>query len=392
MTFHYITANQSGLNTGKGDNIFVAQGVTINGGIDMRGSGINSGGEQTVNFNGTLFGSLNDYWTDSSGRNQVFIGATGSINNYWSSAIQMGGGGHTIVNAGTISSMQYGTALYMLGTLGAYQSERITLTNTGTISSISQHPERTWADSTVYIQSTAGATLTNTGSILSSIGYAVAFYSGEDSVTNHGLIQGGVLLGDGNDWLDSRQGWITGIVLGGGGNDTVYGGKGDDTLVGDSGNDRIDGSIGADVMIGGAGDDIYFVDNSFDVVDEDNLTWGGDGSDTIKSAINFDLRNSEQVIGTIEKLVLTGTANIDGFGTNANETIEGNVGNNVLIGSYGDDTLYGNAGNDQLFGDQGNDALAGGIGKDTLYGGEGADWLDGSLGDDLMFGGAGKDT
>lgn len=392
MANHYITTNQTSLNTAKGDNTFVAFGVTINGGIDMRGVGIANGGEQTVNLNGTLFGSLNDYYTATSGRNQVFIGETGSINHYWSSAIQMGGGGHTIINAGTISSMQYGTAMYLLGTVGAYQTERITLTNTGTISSISLHPERTWADATIYASSSVGTTLTNTGTILSSIGYAVTLYSAEDIVTNHGLIQGGVRLGDGNDWFDSRQGFVTGMVLGDGGNDILYGGKGDDNLVGGADNDRIDGSIGADLMVGGTGDDTYFVDNSFDVVDEDNATWGGGGNDTVKSAISFDLTNPEQVIGTIETLVLTGTANISGFGTGANETIEGNSGNNILNGSFGDDNLSGNGGNDQLFGDLGNDSLVGGDGNDMLYGGAGADFLEGGLGDDLMFGGAGRDT
>lgn len=394
---HYITANQTSLSTANGDNTFVAQGVTINYGIDMRGdNGGKTGGDQTVTLYGTLFGSLNDYYGSSSGGDQIFIGPTGSVNTYWFGAVMLGGGGHILVNAGTISSMNYGNAIEIEARVqGAHQLDRNYITNTGTVSAISLHPDRAWGDATIYVAANdgaAGTTVTNTGSILSSIGYAITLSTGDDSVTNGGFIQGGVKLNTGNDLFDGRLGTITGGVFGDNGNDTLYGSKGDDTLAGGEGDDRLDGYAGADDMIGGNGDDIYVVDNTEDAVDENNATYGGGGNDTVRSSISFDLSDTAQVIGTIETLILTGTANLNATGTDNAETLIGNIGNNILTGGGGDDTLNGRGGNDQIFGDAGNDVLSGGAGNDMLYGGDGGDTLDGGTGADALYGGANGDT
>jgi Ca2+-binding RTX toxin-like protein len=392
-TNHYITTNQTSLSTGNGDNTFVAQGVSINFGIDMRGSGDVGGGNQTVTIYGMLFDSLDDYFTTTSGEDQVFIGATGSISTNWFGAIIFGGGGHVVVNAGTISSMSYGNAVEFVGSTGADQSERDYVTNTGTISAISLHPDRQFADATIYAQNAAAITVTNSGSILSSTGYAMALSEGDDVVINSGLIQGGVNLGNGNDSFDSRQGWITGPILAGDGDDTLWGGKGDDTIVGGDGDDRIDGSIGADDMIGGFADDTYFVDNTGDIVDENNAQYGGGGNNTIYSAISFDLGNPAQVIGTVQTLVLTGTADINAIGTAQSETITGNIGDNVIRGEGGKDTLRGGGGDDKLFGGNGGgNVLSGGAGEDMLRGGNGPDTLNGGSGADVMYGSAGNDT
>lgn len=390
MTNNYITTNQTSLSTANGDNTFVAPGVTISYGIDMRG---NKGGDQTVTLYGTLFGEIDDYFDTLSGGDQIFVGATGSVNTYWFGAIILGGGGHIVVNDGTISSMSYGNAIEFVGSVGADQTEADVITNTGTISAISLHPERTWTDATIYAQNAASITVTNSGSILSSTGYAMTLTAGYDHVTNSGFIQGGAKLGEGNDFFDSRQGTITGGIFGDGGDDTIYGSKGDDTIVGGDGNDRIDGFTGADDMIGGAGDDTYFVDNTGDVVDENNATWGGGGNDTIDAAISFDLGNPAQVIGTVQTLVLTGTADLDAIGTGLAETITGNIGNNVIRGVGGSDRLNGGGGDDRLIAGNGTGSiLSGGPGDDTLKGGNGADTLNGGSGADTMYGGAGNDT
>ncbi|HEY1299759.1 MAG TPA: calcium-binding protein, partial [Stellaceae bacterium] len=309
-------------------------------------------------------------------------------------AIIFGGGGHVVVNAGTISSMSYGNAVeFVANGTGADQSERDYVTNTGTISAISLHPERKFTDATIYAPYAAAITVTNSGSILSSTGYAMSLSFGDDVVTNSGLIQGAVYLGNGNDLFDSRLGTITGMIVGGDGDDTIYGGKGDDTIVGGDGNDRIDGSTGADDMIGGFGDDTYYVDNTGDVVDENNATYGGGGNTTVFSAISFDLGNSAQVIGTVQTLVLTGTADINAIGTGQNETITGNIGNNVIRGRGGSDQLNGGGGDDLLIAGNGTgSSLSGGPGDDVLRGGNGADRLSGGSGADVMYGGAGNDT
>ena len=81
--------------------------------------------------------------------------------------------------------------------------------------------------------------------------------------------------------------------------------------------------------------------------------------------------------------------------------INGNAGNNVIVGTRGNDVLCGKGGADTLKGLGGNDRLVGGAGGDTLIGGGGADNLSGGTGRDtfstrdgvrdVLSGGAGRD-
>lgn len=79
---------------------------------------------------------------------------------------------------------------------------------------------------------------------------------------------------------------------------------------------------------------------------------------------------------------------LDPAGTAA---VQGDAGDNALLGTVFDDTLYGNAGADDLSGGLGNDILFGGAGTDTLNGGDGDDQLfvDGAW--DVVDGGTGTD-
>jgi trimeric autotransporter adhesin len=152
------------------------------------------------------------------------------------------------------------------------------------------------------------------------------------------------------------------------GNDALVGGAGNDTLYGDGsllattivGNDSLDGGIGDDVMFGGKGDDSFTVDSVGDSIWE----FPGEGTDTVFSYISYELgsENSE-----LENLVLYGTADLTGVGTQLANVINGNLGNNALYGWVGDDQLYGYAGNDTLDGGSGYDYLEGGTGDDTYY-------------------------
>lgn len=139
-------------------------------------------------------------------------------------------------------------------------------------------------------------------------------------------------------------------------NDTLTGNALDNLITGLAGNDQINGGAGADTMIGGMGGDVYTVDNVGDVVIE-NIN---EGSDTINASISYSLS------ANVERLIQTGTTNIDGAGNDLANTIYGNAGNNFLSGGLGNDVMLGGDGNDTLNGGRGADKLTGGIGSDTF--------------------------
>ena len=133
---------------------------------------------------------------------------------------------------------------------------------------------------------------------------------------------------------------------GGAGNDTLNGGDGNDRLTGAAGADRLNGEGGNDVMIGGGGNDTYMVDSAGDVVSET----ASPGTDTVQSSLA-----TYTLTVNVERLTLTGVADIDGNGNVAGNTLIGNSGANNLDGKGGADILYGKGGNDTLTGGAQND-------------------------------------
>lgn len=239
-------------------------------------------------------------------------------------------------------------------------------------------------------------------------------------------------------------------AVGGVGNDTLKGNDGDnvlsgaagkDKLYGGSGTDTLDGGVGNDAMLGGAGDDIYFVnasgDRVYETVDATAGAADSGGLDWVHSAISYNL-DAYAGLRFVEKLSLTGAANLAGYGNALDNTLIGNAGSNLLDGKAGADAMIGGMGNDTYYVDnagdqvveaagQGSDtiwstvsysltnaqavealyasgpagltlqandlgvSLFGGAGIDTLVGGAGADMLYGGGGADLLRGGAGND-
>ena len=172
--------------------------------------------------------------------------------------------------------------------------------------------------------------------------------------------------------------------IGNAANNTLDGNSGDNSLLGGAGDDRLNGMMGVDTMEGGLGSDLYTVDNIADVV----IELADEGIDFVNSSVNYSLS------ANVERLFLTGTANLNGTGNALHNTIYGNSGDNILNGGDGNDTLNGQAGHDTLDGGLGNDNLKGGLGNDSYLfglnaGQDAIDNTDAGNGNDRVLLGAG---
>lgn len=89
----------------------------------------------------------------------------------------------------------------------------------------------------------------------------------------------------------------------------------------------------------------------------------------------------------------TGNDSVDGFnGSNADDFLFGEAGNDTIRGLEGDDSLGGGTGADSLLGGGGADTIGGGTGADTILGEGGADVIDGGADNDSILGGAANDS
>ncbi|HET6157895.1 MAG TPA: calcium-binding protein [Dongiaceae bacterium] len=161
----------------------------------------------------------------------------------------------------------------------------------------------------------------------------------------------------GNDRLTGAGG--NDVLVGGTGDDFLDGGDGNDRLYGENGNDTLDGGNGTDTMTGGSGNDLYVVNIGSDVAVED----ADGGIDEIRSSVSWFLG----AVANVENLTLTGTGNINGYGTTVGNVITGNSGDNSLLGGDGNDVLSGGLGDDALDGGTGNDKMVGGKGNDVYF-------------------------
>jgi Ca2+-binding RTX toxin-like protein len=218
-------------------------------------------------------------------------------------------------------------------------------------------------------------------------------------------------------------------LFGGDGNDQLFGGQGGDLLEGGLGADRIDGQSGedrirfavtlvdvngADDLAGGPHRDLIEITGT-DEADDLRLEQIGPGqfrvqrrnptSGELTATFVFSLPESplERDIellrvsggGGDDVIRASGTFNVNQvqlYGGQGDDLLEGSTGDDMLLGGAGNDTLLGHAGRDELHGGADDDTLDGGAGSDALYGEAGNDTLSGGEGSDVSYGGAGNDT
>jgi Ca2+-binding RTX toxin-like protein len=172
-----------------------------------------------------------------------------------------------------------------------------------------------------------------------------------------------IMLGDGNDTLESKGRLPRMMVDAGNGDDTVHTSVGSDFVTAGAGNDSINTFGGDDTVDPGAGNDGIAGGTGINTLDYSSRTAG----------ITVDLETGQ---------TFDSAAGDDSF-----ESFS------IVRGGSGNDTLIGTPKSiNSLFGDGGNDTLTAKGADDELYGGRGDDVLVDAYGSTLLDGGDGRDT
>jgi len=188
-------------------------------------------------------------------------------------------------------------------------------------------------------------------------------YTGADHV-----VLGGT---DGDDILIASIGDDT--IWGDGGNDRIEAGDGVDNVEGGDGHDIITDLGGDDTLKGNAGNDVIAGGNGF------NLILGGDGSDFIITGEDV----SETFAGQGNDFILGAQMNLPTFGNEGDDWIE--IGTSDGAGGdnfdpqeastvIGHDVFITGGGFDEVDGEGGDDVMVGSDGEDHFGGGGGFDW------------------
>jgi Ca2+-binding RTX toxin-like protein len=216
--------------------------VDILGTVLSYGMAINLGASAVDNFNEYLHVGETGYIRSTADQGVVFLGSQSTIDNdgqiygetngigWWSAAAEPAGLRSYIFNSGHIDGVNDG----------------------------------------IYLNTTEAITIRNSG-IVSGGAYAIAVTgNGPIRLVNHGLLDGIVALGEGNDVYKGTEGEANSNIQGFGGNDRLlggdgieifFGGEGKDVISAGEGDDFLGGEGGADRLTGGDGADefIYFV-------------------------------------------------------------------------------------------------------------------------------------
>lgn len=250
---------------------------------------------------------------------------------------------------------------------------------------------------------------------------------GDDAPAAFGATSDAMFGGLGNDTLSAGAG--SNLLQGNQGNDLLTGGAGTDTIYGGADNDRIDVGASAnggfanfgqgnkgddtltgsptdnDTLLGGQGDDMIGATHfSFSTTSGFSISGqSGGGADYLDGNLGNDT-----IVGGGAGGVLYGEAGADFlYDAGVRNTLDGGLGNDTIVSVQGGDSMTGGDGDDvissgynnanavgaTLDGGNGNDNLNSGASAagDSLTGGAGDDTLDGGAGSDTMTGGAGSD-
>ena len=180
--------------------------------------------------------------------------------------------------------------------------------------------------------------------------------------------------------------------------DQMFGLGGNDNLSALGGNDFLDGGLGNDIMSGGPGDDTYVVNANADKALEN----ANEGTDTIESSVTYVLPANVEKLFLVGTSAINGTGNaldneIDG--NTAKNILSGLGGADALVGGDGVDTatyaasLAGVHVSLQTGTGSGGDAEGDTfVAVENVTGSKFADTIEGDSGNNVLIGGTGIDT
>ena len=127
---------------------------------------------------------------------------------------------------------------------------------------------------------------------------------------------------------------VDSTMTGSQGRDVLEGNSGDDTLYGLDGDDNLKGGSGLNTLYGGLGDDLYLVNVTTDVIVE----YADEGTDTVFALVSYALPDHTESL-----ILYPGQGDLNGWGNDLDNILEGNEARNLLTGHGGDDTIRGGA-------------------------------------------------
>lgn len=149
-----------------------------------------------------------------------------------------------------------------------------------------------------------------------------------------------------------------------------------------------DDSKFAEVLVNpkGGNDFVQFLDDEGDLAKHVTIN-GDEGNDTLIGGAADDQINGDAGDDVIDG----GGGNDTIHGSTGNDTIRGGQGHDHIYSEAGEDLVDGGVGDDRIYGGDGNDTLSGGAGLDTVHGGDGNDEIRGADGADILYGDTGND-